>query len=390
VGNYAYNALSIDNAGSSTNEKKREWYFNPELGIALNFRYVTLFGGIKYPLPANDAYEKFIWSAGAGINFGEIISVDWESVPGGAFLSYIYDSGPLKSAGPMHGVSLLNFMNEDIRWGWYASFRANAAFFRSNPEPPSIPGFAFNAGAILKLFWPVSLYFGPGVGNYTYNALTIDAAGSLTSEKKREYYFNPELGIALNFHYISLFGGVKYPLPADDAYEKFLWSAGAGFLIDTEDRYNDYDNVGRMLVSYMPDIPVSTTAKNPPGFLGLTLGGFADVDTERGSLGGYFSFRGNALIFGGGGGEDSDLAHISGTCGLIGSPMLYPLFFSVGLGGYWEWSKQTRTTAYLMPEIGVHILCYNGLLLSMGRSFPGFKNDKAIYTAGIGILFGVE
>ena len=378
-------------------ERKREWYFQPEAGLAFNLRYVTLFGGLKYPLPTNEAYEKILWSAGAGINFGAIAEdLGSDDLPAGAFLSYIYDSNPIKAAGPMHGVSLFNFGDDDNRWGWYASFRANSAFFRSTPEPFDVPGLAFNAGPILKLFRPAALYFGPGVGNYAYTSFVrSEETGLLTDTKKQDWYFNPEIGIALNFHYVTLFGGLKYPLPTNEAYEKILWSAGAGFTIKPKYKYND-DKL--LWLSYTPDIPVTSGPKNPPGFIGLTGGQFLESDF-LGAAGYYVSFRGNALMFGGGGDDDSDRAHIAGSVGFIVSPRLQPLYLSVGIGGYWEWSKQSeqssigffhwrKKTAYLMPEIGVHLHCFKVLLLSFGRAFPGFKNDKVIYTTGVGILLG--
>jgi tetratricopeptide (TPR) repeat protein len=387
VGSHLYEANTpLTGTAMPVDEEKREWYFNPELGIVLNFRYISFFGSLKYPLPKKDDYEKLLWSAGVGIGISEFGIGGYS----GSFLSYIYDSNPIKSAGPMHGVSLFNF-GYYSRWGWYASFRVNGASFQSNPSQP-VSSFAFNAGAILKLGSPLSLYFGPGVGNHTHTAHTLSTeTGFPIDEKEQEWYFNPELGIVLNFRYVTLSGGVKYPLPKKDVYEKFLWSAGAGITISD----NDYDDESRIFLSYTPDIPVSSTSKNPPGYIGFTVGALGY------SMGGYGSFRGNALMFGGGGGGDSDLAHIATTGGFIFSPGLYPLFLSVGLGGYWEWEKEagnsewweekkSKKIAYAMPEVGVHILFGHKVLLSFGRAFPGFKNDKIIYTTGIGILFANE
>jgi hypothetical protein len=303
---------------------------------------------------------------------------------GGTFLSYIYDSSPLKAAGPMHGVSLFAFRN--YRWGWYASFRANSSFFQAKPTQP-VSAFAFNVGAILRPSNIMSLYFGPGIGQNKYN----DVADAST-KKDDEWYFNPEAGAVLNFRYFSLFGGLKYPLPKNDQYEKILFSAGAGVNIGNNDNADELedgagDYIGYPFWSYMIDIPVSSTTANPPGFIGIT-GGLIN------NIGGvYFSFRGNAFMFGGGkfNDDESARAHFSlSGGGLI--RLLYPVYLSVGLGAYWEWSNQTPTwgwnfpnaTAYLTPEIGLNILCYNSVLLSFGRTFPGFTNDKVIYTAGIG------
>jgi hypothetical protein len=288
----------------------------------------------------------------------------------------------------MHGVSLFNFGDSDSRWGWYASFRANSSFFEAQPTQP-ISAFAFNAGAILKLFKPVSLYFGPGIGNnsHRYDSYSWND-GEWKTKTDSEWFFNPEMGIALNFHYFTLFGGLKYPLPKNDQYEKILYSAGAG--INISGYYDDLED-DHTFLSYMIDIPVSATSTNPPGFIGLAGG----IINEIG--GGYLSFRGNTLMFGGGGYDDeSTRAHIALTGGgLIRT--FYPIYLSLGIGAYWEWSKQSeqssfgifhwrKKTAYLMPEIGLHILCYNRVLLSFGRAFPGFRNDKVIYTAGIGLV----
>jgi hypothetical protein len=333
-----------------------EWFFNPEIGMMLDFKYVTLFGGLKYPLLKNDSRRKLLYSAGIGIALDRFA----DAISDGDFphylLSYIYDSSPVAGAGPMHGVSLFSFL-DDERWGWYGSFRANHSFFAPKPTR-AVSTFAFNAGAVLTLFKPVSLYFGPGVGRNSYN----------DSMRGDEWFFNPEIGVVFDFENFSLSGGLKYPLPAKDHHKKNLYSLGLGMTV------GDWDD-DREFIAYVVDVPLSATADNPPGFIGFSFGVLR-------TLGGYVSVRANQRVFGGG--DDSGHAHLAGTTGVFLSPF-EPLFFSVGLGAYWEWSKQS-SSSYLMPEIGLHLPCFETIFLSFGRSFPGFKNKKIIYNLGIGVF----
>jgi opacity protein-like surface antigen len=366
VGYNSYRHLPGENAP----ETESEWFFSPEIGVMFDFNYISIFGGVKYPLPHKDSYEKLLYSAGAGFAIDRLIRAKIKNEPY-TFLSYIYDRSPLSDAGPMHGVSLFSFF-ENSRWGWYGSFRANSSFFEPTPTRP-VSTFAFNAGPVLTLFNPVSLYLSAGVGSNSYH----HAPNENAPETESEWFFNPEIGILFNFEYASIFGGLKYPLPSKDSYEKLLYSAGAGFNITHAGRARL-----KWFISYTADIPVTTTVSNPPGYIGLSMG----VMGRSGIVGGYYSLRANPLVLGVGEYKESGYAHAAGSAGTL-VRLFPPLYFSLGLGGYWEWSKETDPICYLMPELGVHLLCFNNVFLSFGRSFPGLKNDKVIYTAGIGWAF---
>ncbi|MDR1681647.1 MAG: PEGA domain-containing protein [Prevotellaceae bacterium] len=290
---------------------------------------------------------------------------------GGLFVSYIYDSNPVKAGGPMHGVSLFNFKGPWSRVGWYASFRANRSLFEAEPSQP-VSSAALNAGPVFNLFKPVSLYIGPGVGYNRYHAAENDPEpGSRT-----EWFFNPEAGLALNLKYFVLFGGLKYPLPKIDGNRELLYAVGAGVSIGSA--YHERE--GSLLISYSVDIPAPP--HNPPGFIGARFGYLWGDYGETPYGGFYASFHKNSPNSQS---EIPELNHVSASAGGIVS-LFRPLFFSAGMGGYWEWLEASDKQFYPMPEVGVHVLCYNWLLLSFGRAFPNYQIAPAIYTAGIGIM----
>ena len=336
-----------------------------------------------------------------------------KSFDAGVFLSYLYDSNPIKDVDAMHGISLYHFGYSKSWTGWYASFRANAEFFKTkytdlpNDDNAQVlkeqtSSFSFSGGIILKPLPVVSLALGGGIGSYAQTR-TYNNKYTFIDDNTRQWYGYPEAALLLNFRYILLSAGAKYcPWAIKDSDNPFLFSAGAGFNIG---RFTYYKNSGGFF-SYMLDLPhpIHAGFNSATNWIGLS-GGTLDTHNlfKNKDLGWYGSVRSNGLYLSALKYSEADLnkenpnvqtANFFLTGGL-NYRLASPLYFSLGMGFSHQRlvdkdieQKNPYGIYSFAPEAGLR-LTIGPFLLSFGATIPAckFKYDNIYYYSGIGFKF---
>jgi hypothetical protein len=338
----------------------------------------------------------------------------------GTFISYLYDSNPIKDAGAMHGISLYSFGRKKYWAGWYFSFRANTEFFQTkyiNPPDGALritgeqtSSFALSAGIILKPLPYISLALGGGAGSHV-QTYTYDEKHAVINDDSRSWHGFPEAALLLNLRSVILSAGVKYCQPAaDNSSSPFLFSGGVGLNLGTspEEYRRDYYIP---FFSYVLDLPNPTSADfgietNWVGFSGgiFESGGIFKLG-EIPRLGYYGSLRTNWPYISSFFYENAETnlnkndsnvknANFLLTGGL-NYRLMHPLYLSLG-GGVWYQrlidldakQKQSYGTYSFAPEAGVHI-AIGYLLFSLVATVPKceIRYDNIYYSLGIGVLF---
>jgi opacity protein-like surface antigen len=385
-----------------------------------------LINSLNYGCGQTDKTQKFISKIDRQIKL-----YDWNNGhKNRLYYSYIFDQSPVDGSKDMNGIIAYKLTNKGI--GYYISLRANNAFFSSKQDSlnyndekyniqydakEKISSVLVSAGITKKIFRPVFLYTGLGVGTnmssekYQITNFETHEVNSdwLYNKKNRSWFISPEIGLMIDVFGFSVFGGVKYSIALTNRdqydYDGLSFSLGAGFsLNDLSFPRSEY------YFAYNFDIP-------SPGYLDFarnsSLFGFSFGKVSNGF---YFSFRANKLIFESNpqykrfeydeeNGRSSseklynqlEKGNLFATLG-YSVRVLYPvsIYFGGGVAFQKELETDIESKNYgsvvekwnFNPEIGINY-SISHVLLRGGINIPNFKtkNNNTYYSLGIGYIW---